>query len=61
MCERARKKNATFIIGIFLTLGYRTRWFRLKGNLVFYFKVDDNGDWQVCCVLHVYPIGKFDK
>ena len=27
--------------------GYRLRWFRLKGNLLFYFKVDDNGDWQV--------------
>ena len=28
-------------------LGYRQRWFRLKGNLLFYFKVDELQDWEV--------------
>ena len=32
--------------------GYRVRWFRLKGNLLFYFKVDDTGDWKVCLLLY---------
>ncbi|XP_019860722.1 PREDICTED: sesquipedalian-1-like [Amphimedon queenslandica] len=26
--------------------GYRQRWFRLKGNLLFYFKVDELQDWE---------------
>lgn len=26
--------------------GYKQRWFRLKGNLLFYFRVDDAGQWQ---------------
>ncbi|XP_064387064.1 inositol polyphosphate-4-phosphatase type I A-like isoform X2 [Halichondria panicea] len=26
--------------------GYKQRWFRLKGNLLFYFKVDDCGGWE---------------
>ena len=27
--------------------GYKQRWFRLKGNLLFYFKVDEFGSWEV--------------
>lgn len=30
-----------------VSLGYKQRWFRLKGNLLFYFRVDDAGQWQV--------------
>jgi hypothetical protein len=28
--------------------GYKQRWFRLKGNLLFYFKVDELGGWESC-------------
>ena len=35
-------------IFIYIHLGYRQRWFRLKGNLLFYFKVDEYGGWEVC-------------
>ena len=27
--------------------GYKQRWFRLKGNLLFYFRVDECGGWEV--------------
>jgi hypothetical protein len=27
--------------------GYKQRWFRLKGSLLFYFKVDELGGWEV--------------
>eukprot|EP00731_Ephydatia_muelleri_P018946 Em0011g986a len=26
--------------------GYKARWFRLKGNLLFYYKVDESGGWE---------------
>ena len=29
------------------TTGYKQRWFRLKGNLLFYYKLDEYGGWQV--------------
>ena len=32
---------------LYVTAGYRQRWFRLKGNLLFYFKVDELGGWEV--------------
>ncbi|CAI8019948.1 Sesquipedalian-1 [Geodia barretti] len=33
--------------------GYKQRWFRLKGNLLFYFKVDELGGWEVVMQLLV--------
>ena len=30
-----------------LCAGYKQKWFRLKGNLLFYFKVDELGGWEV--------------
>ena len=32
-----------YTVQCFTAAGYRQRWFRLKGNLLFYFKVDELG------------------
>jgi hypothetical protein len=38
--------------------GYKQRWFRLKGNLLFYFRVDELLGWEVrsCCniIKHIH-------
>ncbi|CAI8028274.1 hypothetical protein GBAR_LOCUS16144, partial [Geodia barretti] len=33
--------------GLLEKKGYKERWFRLKGNLLFYIKVDELGAWEV--------------
>ena len=32
---------------VFAFVGYKPRWFRLKGNLLFYFKANELGHWDV--------------
>lgn len=49
-----------FFLSLFLSIpflsGYKQRWFRLKGNLLFYFKVDELQDWEVNTCVISYPI-----
>ena len=37
----------THMYNLCIPTGYKQRWFRLKGNLLFYYKLDEYGGWQV--------------